>query len=354
MARIAFLGDLALFSNGTLSKDWKSKLSNISRILREYDYVIANLETPITSCNSTLVCKGIHLKTSREIIEVLKYLNIGAVSLANNHICDYGIVGMEDTIAALKEAGIVYYGVNGISADININGEKLKLSGHCCYSANGSNYIKNNRKKGINALTSNFIVNELYEAEQDGRLCVMSLHWGDEYSQLPNERQVKFMHRLSEKYKFILHGHHTHVMQGIEKINDSLIVYSQGNFMFDEVHSDINEMLVIKQSLENKESYIVSVTVENGMITDWCTQGIINGETLELIDNSSKVDSLSDKIKDCSSVKYKEESRMMIASQKIHNLGKKDLRWLISKLNYYSIGAKILWYVNNWLYKRAY
>ena len=56
----------------------------------------------------------------------------------------------------------------------------------------------------------------------------------------------------------------------------------------------------------------------------------------------------------CEKDDYKAMSREMIHNQKINNLGKRDIKWLMSKMNYYSIGAKILWYRNNRLYKNAY
>ena len=61
--------------------------------------------------------------------------------------------GLEDTIAALNEAGIRYYGVNGKSETVVVKGESLTFHGYCCYSANGAHYAAKAEQKGIHALT---------------------------------------------------------------------------------------------------------------------------------------------------------------------------------------------------------
>lgn len=355
MIRIAFLGDIALFEDGTLLSNWKSKFEAVADELAGYDLVVANLEVPITDCNHTWVCKGIHLKTTKLIVDVLRYLNVDIVSLANNHTCDFGMKGLEDTIAALNEADIRYYGVNGKSETVVIKGESLTFHGYCCYSANGAHYATKVRQKGIHALTKKRVVDDLNADMYKNTLSILSMHWGDEYSNLPNKKQVGFMHGLAAKYKFILHGHHTHAMQGIEECNDSLLVYSQGNFCFDEVHSTVNKRQQIRQSDVNAESYIVAIEIEDKKIADWYTIGLFNEKTrLRMINNREKVDDFSNMIKYCEESWYEAKSNKMIRIQKKKTVGEKNFTWLVSKMNYYSIGAKLLWYYNNMLYHNAY
>lgn len=353
--RIAFLGDFALFADRTLMGDWREKFKAVADELAEYDLVIANLEVPITDCSRTWVCKGIHLKTTKTMIDVLRFLNVGIVSLANNHACDFGMRGLEDTIAALNEAGIRYYGVNGKSETVVVKGESLTFHGYCCYSANGAHYAAKAEQKGIHALTKKRVIDDLNADMHKNTLSILSMHWGDEYSNLPNKKQVWFMHSLVAEYKFILHGHHTHAMQGIEKCGESLLVYSQGNFCFDEVHSTVNKRQWIRQSDVNAESYIAAIEIEDRKIVDWHTIGLFNEETrLWVIDNREKIDAFSNMIKYCEESWYEAQSNEMIRTQKKKNLGKKDFAWLVSKMNYYSIGAKLLWCRNNRLYHDAY
>lgn len=355
MIRIAFLGDIALFEDETLSGVWQNKFQAVANELKHFDLVVANLETPITEVNFTAECKGIHLKTSKKIIGVLKMLNVSIVSLANNHVCDFGIRGLSDTIDALNSAGIKYYGVNGISETLLIKGESLTFHGYCCYSANGSHYSNSKKKRGTNALTRERVMNAFREDKQKKSFSIISLHWGDEYSNLPNERQVHFMHDLADDYSFVLHGHHTHAMQGVKQYKGAVIAYRQGNFCFDEVHSTVDKRQQIKQSDVTAESFILSVDIEKGDICNWTTIGIFNnGEVIQIVDNSDQCHIYSEMISHCEETEYKKISLEMIRKQKNTNLGKHDAKWLLSKLNYCSISAKILWYYHDKMYRDAF
>jgi poly-gamma-glutamate synthesis protein (capsule biosynthesis protein) len=353
--KLAFLGDIAIFDNGMLKVGWEKRLKDIKKVFDEHDIVIANLEVPLTDRKKTSVCKGIHLKSDNRIIPILKYLKINGVCLANNHICDFGISGMEDTIKTLKNENISFYGVNHSEWKINYDNNKIAFHGFCCYSSNGAKYINYKGQSGIIPLTRKNVIDALEKDKLEGVMSVLSFHWGDEYSQLPNERQVAFVHELADNYNFILHGHHAHVMQGIETFKNSVIAYNQGNFCFDVCASPVNPKLVIKQSDLNKESFILSVEMENNHIISWDSIGIWNeSDGIKVIDNKEKVCHLSSKITHCNETAYKEESLQMIRIQKTNNLAKHNLNWLISKLNYYSIGAKIASYRNEKEYKRAY
>lgn len=106
--KIALLGDIALY--GKYSKDNENVFEyfgDISLKLKEYDYVVANLETPFTTNNKVKGFKSAFIKSNPENIELLKFLNINAVNLANNHIFDYGEMGFETTKSLLLKNNVV-------------------------------------------------------------------------------------------------------------------------------------------------------------------------------------------------------------------------------------------------------
>ena len=352
--KIAFLGDIAIFENGMLRGGWEKRLEKLEEILRDYDIVIANLETPLTSQIRTHVCKGMHLRSDIRTIDILKYLHIKAVSLANNHILDFGIKGLDDTKQALDIAGIKYFGVDGNNWLLQEKNTKIIFRGFCCYSANGAKYTKHSYEHGVNALTRESLVNALASDKNNGIISVLSLHWGDEYSHLPNKQQVKLIHALSNEYSFIVHGHHAHVMQGIEYCKGSLIAYNQGNCIFDECHSPVNPNLLIKQNELNRESFILSVVIDNGKLQTWRTIGMkYNDNGIIVDDNEKKIYALSAKIPQNATQLYKNEAMQMIRNQKRQNLQPHNSKWLISKLNYHSICAKLKSYQNRRRYKHA-
>ena len=163
------------------------------------------------------------------------------------------------------------------------------------------------------------------------------------------------MHELALKYKFIVHGHHAHVMQGIESVKNNLIAYNLGNFCFDECRSQVNSKLKIKQTEENQESYILSVEIMDKQIVTWSTEGIkYKNNRIIPNNNNEKINYLSNLIKDCDKEWYKEESQKLISKQRCNNCAKHNFKWLISKMNYYSIGAFILSYINDSKYKKSF
>ena len=343
--RIAFLGDLAVFENGLLKKDWKKYFESVIDILKSCDIVIANLEVPITAAKHTMVCKGIHLKTTEEIIDVLKYLNVRVVNICNNHIFDYGRRGAYDTVNALKNAGIDFFGIN--KKCFTIKEFKLSFHSYCCYSTNGAGYMKNENTFGISPLVYNKVINDAEIDKKNGFLSIFSFHWGDEYSCYANELQIKLFHILSRINKCLIYGHHTHVMQGIEFMDNSLAAYSLGNFYFDDCISTVNKKLVIDQSDINKNGFVLIVDFDVGYILKYeIITYRYDNDKFRIINNIERLKTLSNELKDSDSEEYKDKSSNMIAELKKQNLPTKNLSWFFSKMNYYSIGAKLLSYYN--------
>lgn len=354
--RVALLGDIALFSDGMLRDGWEKRLEEVEKILSTCDIVVANLETPVTQRRFTLVCKGMHLKTDERIIPILKYLHVNVVDLANNHICDFGLQGMMDTLKLLEKNNIFYYGINHLFWNAGESQQdSITFHGFCCYSTNGAKYAERKKQLGVNPLTEKNIRVALEQDKANHRLSVLSTHWGDEYSPYPNAKQVEFMHMLAMDYNFVLYGHHAHVMQGIEKVNNALLAYNQGNFCFDECRSPVNPKLVIRQSNLCRESYILIIEAGNGMVKKWETVGIkYTAEGIHIVDNMEHIRRLSDSIPHCHEGFYKNEVKEIIKQQKINNLSRHDWKWFRSKFNYYAIGAKLLSYRNAQKYRRSF
>jgi hypothetical protein len=177
--RIAFLGDIALIGKYdlTLKPNAKDRLINLAKKLKNYDYIVGNLESPITKSIKTCICKSMHLRSSLESVEILKFLNIDAVSLANNHIYDFGKKGLKDTIKILEDNGIEWFGINSKQLIKKIESENICFSGFCCYSTNGSGYLKAKGKKGINPIF-NVLLNDQLEIDNKYKsYSIISFHW---------------------------------------------------------------------------------------------------------------------------------------------------------------------------------
>lgn len=352
--KIALLGDIGFLGDYTYHKNGLEKLDEIAAFLDNYDYIVANLETPFTKRQNTMVPKSMHLKADPINVMLLKKLHINAVSLGNNHICDYGKKGLLDTIETLKNENIEYFGVNNKCLRVEKDRNRISFSGFCCYSANGSHYLKGDGT-GVNALTNSMVNEQVEKDEKDDWFTILSVHWGDEHTNYPNKSQIELAHKIVKKKSLIIHGHHTHTVQGIEQKNGSIIAYSLGNFCFDDCTSPFVKNFTVKKNEDNKESFILSVELENNLITKYETIGIYDSENgIVLKDNSIKINSISGKIDNYSSEEYENMRTKQIIDTRKEKFSKRNLKWLISKMNYYSIGSRLGTILNAYRSKQVY
>ena len=109
LARIRFVGDI-FFGRSNMSSIKESHIHDISSGAAPVA-VVGNLEGPITSTGVKIAKNGPHLRNPPSRCQVLKELGITHVSLANNHICDFGVRGIESTEEVLGRLGIQFSGV---------------------------------------------------------------------------------------------------------------------------------------------------------------------------------------------------------------------------------------------------
>lgn len=221
-------------------------IKNLEPLMKEVNYRMVNLETPI--CQSTHEMKknkSYVFKGEKDDLQLLKKLNIDLVFLGNNHIMDYGEVGMEETMQALDDYNIHYSGA-GIDLKESLEPVSfiIKRSNFHIISVNtigyGNQYAKWNTP-GV----APFQLNKLIPIgrKKKKEILMLSIHWGIEYNPEPEKYQRNRAHKLIQSgYKVII-GHHPHIPQGVEKYKDGIIFYSLGNFIFGSMNQYLNHNL---------------------------------------------------------------------------------------------------------------
>lgn len=277
--KIALLGDIALYGKYSVeNKEVYNYFGEVSEFLKQFDHVIGNLETPF--CDETFKTygsKSAYIFSEVDNVEILKKLNIDIVNLANNHIFDYGIQGYQKTKRVLEENNIKYFGIEGNDLLLNENNGKIALTGYCCYSTNGLGFSTGTSQIGVNVLDAFAVERRMQEYNAEGYLNIASIHAGQEHVNYPNYDHIQLARKLATKIPYVYYGHHPHVIQGLEEVEESLIAYSLGNFCFDDVYTDSKEKPLIKQSENNKKSFILSIEIEgnkivsNQIIPIWAT-----------------------------------------------------------------------------------
>lgn len=344
--KLALLGDVAFVGGYDVERnpDSRRRLEFVSELLSNYDFVVANLESPMTNIRRSHVPKSLHIRTSPRSVELLKALHVNAVTLANNHIHDFGSRGAHETTDVLERQGIDWYGLNGRSLLREIDDETVSFSGFSCLSTNGTGHQSRGRGKGVHLLTASAVDEQIRTDKSQGALSILSFHWGREHTNYPNPEHVAFARRLAEKEQVVVHGHHPHVVQGIEAIGDSLIAYSLGNLIFDDCVS-LDGKRAIRNTERNREGLILVVEIKDGHVVGHEAIGVRDDLSMGLraIDVREQLERYSSGLATVTDrahydARRDDEFRTGITEKR----GDRGLKWLAERLNFNSIASRAL------------
>lgn len=341
--KIAFLGDIALIGKYDISQQGEenviARLQEVKSLLREFDYIVANLESPLTDIVVTHEYKSMPLRTAKSSIKVLEYLGINAVSLANNHVYDFGNTGLDECIELLDQHKIAHFGIGQEPLLLDVYGERISIQGFCCYTANGWHYNADSNKGKLNTLTLDNIELFLSKSHKNGSYPIIVPHWGDENTHYPRSEHVFLAKTVLEHISCSIVGGHPHVSQGILKEQNGLCAFSLGNFIFDDCYCAKNGVSVI-QTDDNKHGFILGLEIVNGKLISskvipyfdsdvgmkYCSDGI------ETIENYSNFISALYGKNEYESVRSDEQQKAQVL-----RLGKRDVKWFINHLNCNSV-----------------
>lgn len=210
---------LAAFVNN--GRNYSYFMKNVSNIFKEDDYTLVNLETTLTDSNIKAPKAGdvfYNFKGPKDYVNILNNASIDGVTIANNHIYDYGSKGIQDTIDTLKHNNVDICG-EGYKILKDVKGIKLGLLGYTGWEF--SNELKSKIVKDINELKS-----------QGADIIIPYFHWGIEGAFKPDATQQNIAKFCIDNGADIIIGSHPHVIETIENYKGKLIAYSMGNFCF--------------------------------------------------------------------------------------------------------------------------
>lgn len=197
----------------------------------ERDAFIVNYETVIvTDEDRPIIKSGAHLKTTDKSLDVLKWLGVNMVTLANNHLMDDGESAAIRTQNLFRSKGIDYVGA-GVNlgearkwASINLKGEKVAIINACEheFSVAGENQF------GCNPIDTIPLSRQIKAAKLSSDYALCILHGGNEHFQLPSPR-------MKELYRFLVDcgadaviNHHQHFLVVMKYIMRSLFFMDSG------------------------------------------------------------------------------------------------------------------------------
>lgn len=215
----------------------KELLSNdIKALYKNADSNIVNLECPVNEKGDAhkIIKHGPHLQTTAQIFDYLKQLNITAVTLANNHLLDYGEEGVASTFRACIDNGINYVGAGTDLQEaaeyvtINKNDIKIAVLNFCEHEWS----IATQNTAGANPLDVIDNLASIKKAKADADTVIVIVHAGNEYYDLPRPALKKLFHFFADNGADAVISHHTHTISGYEVYNNVPILYGLGNMLF--------------------------------------------------------------------------------------------------------------------------
>ena len=239
-------------------------LEKVYPIFAADDFTVVNLENVLTDSNLKEIKKDhdpaywYRSKTSNT--DILTSSSVECVSLANNHYKDYGTQGCKDTVAAVKNAGLLY-GYNDTTFYVEKNGYKIAV---ICHGLWGE-------------WQANEIVNRIKEAETQSDFQIVYYHGGKERIHSPEEWKIRASRKLVDNGADLVVGNHPHVLQPMETYNGVDIIYSMGNFCFGGNRRPENRTIIYQftltidedKNIVNKSAEVIPCYVYTGDINNY-------------------------------------------------------------------------------------
>ncbi len=204
--------------------------------LKTADIAMVNLECPVTT-RGQKIPKPFNFRMNPRYLKALLDAGIDIVTIANNHIFDYGKEGLFDTISYLDSVGIRHVGSGRTRQEaeqpviFDIKGRRVGFI--ACYGGGEAPTATRSgpgvARRDIGQIASTI---QMLKSRDSVDYVVVNIHWGTEKEEFPDASQRMFAHDVIDAGADALIGHHPHVLQGIERYKTGVIVYSLGNFIF--------------------------------------------------------------------------------------------------------------------------
>lgn len=220
--------------------------------LRSHDMVLANFEGVASDIGwRRRSLRSSQMRASPAVAGLLRSWGFTTLTLANNHILEHGRQAAMDTARRFRDAGLAVVGAGRNDAFDQEPGLLAKTIGDLRVAILAGCPLR--EKHAFDGGASMGAMLELVDSlARDEYTVIVALHWGTEYMDRPGREQRELAHRFVQAGASLIFGHHPHVCQGVEEIRDSVIAYSLGNFIFDQVLPDTRWSAILSIEFENQ------------------------------------------------------------------------------------------------------
>ncbi len=208
----------------------------VRKLFRDAELAIANHEQPVTDA-AVHHTSGLRFSGKPALTKIFTRAGIDFMSLANNHIKDYGSDGIKDTRRILRQNGIAFGGA----------GKDLAQARQIGYLEAGDEriaiipcldivpiYWAGPNQSGATPCLDRYLVPDIKKARKKADFVIVFPHWGVEYTRKPLPSMRKHAARWVKAGVDMVVGAHSHVAGSIEDIDGVPVLYSMGNLIFDQ------------------------------------------------------------------------------------------------------------------------
>lgn len=287
--QFTFLGDIMLgryIQSDGEKNGYEKFYADVKDTWKNSDFVFANLEATLftkKNANYKPLDKNIHISTDTHAVASMMDAGINAISVANNHSCDYGKKAFEKAIKWFDKKNLAYSGKIDKEAyaaskatvteatpeteqykpytQLTANGKKIG------FIAVADKYPKEAVKFGMLTTADSDLNNYINESALENDITIVYAHWGEEYQKTVSARQKELAHQFVDAGADIVIGCHPHVLQNIEQYNDGMIFYSLGNFIMDQNNTFTCDSAIVqyRENADGNKSFeLIPVRINNG------------------------------------------------------------------------------------------
>lgn len=295
---ICATGDLML---GSWTQDvirdsgYAHPFKHIDSIFQDADIVFSNLEAPFGETGEVFPQKTYTFQVRPDLVNVLTAGKINLVSLANNHIMDFGVESLVETMDLLKEHNISFAGA-GLNitqarkpALLEINGERVAFLSYSLTFP--EEFWATDSSAGTCFPSHNFVYEDIKKLKDGNDLVIISCHWSSELLDRPKPYQIELAHKMINAGADIILGHHPHVVQGVEYYKNRVIAYSLGNFIFGSYSKTATVSMILKINWSEgriNTCKIIPINVYNEIV-EFQPRPLLGKEKTDFLENLNKL-----------------------------------------------------------------
>lgn len=259
--------------------------------MNDADVMWINNEFAYSDGGSPMPGKMYTFRADPDNVQILQEMGVDVVGLANNHIYDYGKEAFLDTLDTLEGADILYGGAgrNLKEASEPVYVELGDLTIAYVAATRAEKYVLTPAATGtepgvLRCYDTTLFKQVIAEAAEHADYVIALPHWGTEYSTVLEEAQTESAREYIDAGADIIIGAHTHCLQGIEYYGEVPIIYSLGNFWFNE--KTLDTMLVqVELTGEGETISDVQIHILPGTQSGCVTKAASTAEEQEQIYN---------------------------------------------------------------------